>query len=80
MRDKRERFVKLAEARTDKAIKAIRLVGNLSHRSNYDFDDDDVEQILRALDKEIRALKIRFGESCGAKANTFRLKNSVDSK
>lgn len=74
MRDKRERFVSLAEARTDKAIKSIRLVGNLSNRSNYEYDDEDVAQIIRALEREVRALKTRFEESSSSRSQTFRLK------
>ena len=35
MESKRERFVRLAEARTNKTIDMIRLIGNLSNRNNY---------------------------------------------
>ena len=72
-RNKRERFVSLAEARTDKAIKSIRLLGNLSNRSNYDYDMEQVNQIIRALDKEIRALKLRFDDAGGSASQSFRL-------
>lgn len=72
-RDKRERFVSLAEARTDKAIKSIRLLGNLANRSNYDYDMAQVNQIIRALDKEIRALKLRFDDGGGSTSQAFRL-------
>lgn len=77
-RDKRERFISLAEARTDKAIRAIRLVGNLSNRSNYDYDAEDVAQIVRALEKEIRSLKSRFEEAGSSRSPVFRLRKSAD--
>ena len=76
MRDKRERFVSLAEARTDKAIRAIRLVGNLSNRSNYEYDEDEAVQIVRALEKEVRALKLRFEESGISHSQSFRLRTT----
>lgn len=76
MRDKRERFVSLAEARTEKAIRAIRLVGNLSNRSNYDYDDDEAVQIVRVLEKEVRALKLRFEESGTSRSPSFRLRTT----
>lgn len=74
MRDRRERFVALAEARTDRALEAIRLLGNLSNRSNYEYTQADVSQILRALDSEIKSLRSRFAEVDGGPDRSFRLK------
>ena len=74
MRDRRERFVSLAEARTEKALHAIRLLGNLANRSNYEYHDGDVEQILKALEKEIRNLKTTFQDSGVGRASSFKLK------
>jgi hypothetical protein len=56
----REKFVILANSRVNKAIKAIHLIGNLSNRSNYDYTDEDVHKIFRALNEEITACKRRF--------------------
>ena len=56
----RKRFVELANKRVSKALKSIQLIGNLSNRSNYDFTDEDVTKILRALQDEISACKKRF--------------------
>jgi hypothetical protein len=56
----RQKFVQLAEARVNKTLKDIQLIGNLSNRSNYDYTDEDVEQIFRALSQEIAACKKRF--------------------
>jgi hypothetical protein len=36
----REKFVELAEKRVSKAVKYLRLVGNLSNRSTYEYGDD----------------------------------------
>ncbi len=43
--EKRQKFVELAEARVNRAIKDIRLIGNLSNRSAYDFSEDDVRKM-----------------------------------
>jgi hypothetical protein len=56
----REKFVQLAQARVNKALKDIQLIGNLSNRSNYDYTDEDVTKIFRALNEEIAACKKRF--------------------
>lgn len=56
----RKRFVELANKRVSRALKSIQLIGNLSNRSNYDFTEDDVVKILRALQEELSACKKRF--------------------
>ena len=56
----RQKFVHLAEARVNKTLKDIQLIGNLSNRSNYDYTDEDVEKIFRALSQEIAACRKRF--------------------
>lgn len=73
MRDRRERFISLAEARTDKALSAIRLIGNLSNRSNYEFTDAEVSKIIRALENEVRAVKARFADASSGRDRSFRL-------
>lgn len=57
---KRINFVRLAEARVNKAIKTIQVVGNLSNRGNYDYSEADVKLILGALRKEIKDLEAKF--------------------
>lgn len=56
----RAKFVKLASARVSKALKDIQLIGNLSNRSNYDYTDEDVAKIFKALSDEISACKRKF--------------------
>ncbi|MDT3684767.1 MAG: hypothetical protein RO009_06975 [Pseudorhodoplanes sp.] len=56
----REKFVQLAQARVNKALKDIQLIGNLSNRSNYDYTDEDVTKIFKALNEELAACKKRF--------------------
>jgi hypothetical protein len=60
---KREKFVELAENRTRNAIKAIRVIGKLGNKHAYEYDDSDVSKIVRALNKEIEALKARMTHS-----------------
>ena len=40
---KREKFIRLAENRTNKALDMIRLIGNLSNKAVYDYSEDDVK-------------------------------------
>jgi hypothetical protein len=56
----REKFVVLAKKRVSKAMKDIQLIGNLSNRSNYDYTEEDVTKILKALSAEIAACRKKF--------------------
>lgn len=73
MSNKRKKFVDLAEARVNRAIKDLQLIGNLSNRSAYEYGDDDVKKIFGALQKELNAAKSRFTGSDGSKEEGFRL-------
>ena len=57
---KRERFVRLAEARTNKILEMMKLLGNCSSKSNYDYTEEDVKKIFTALEKELKNTKNRF--------------------
>ena len=73
MRDKRSKFVELVENRVNRAIKDIRLIGNLANKSAYSYTDDDVRKIFRALQKELESAKARFTGDSGGKDSDFRL-------
>jgi hypothetical protein len=72
-RDKRAKFVELAESRTSAAIRAIRVIGKLGNKAHYEFTESDVKKITQALSREIDELKVRL-MSKGTKAQVeFRL-------
>jgi hypothetical protein len=56
----REKFVRLAMKRVSNALKAIRLIGNLSNKSNYDYNEADVQKIFKALQDELSASRKKF--------------------
>ena len=57
---KRARFVRIAEARTNKILDMMRLLGNCSSKSNYEYTDEDIKKIFGALEKELKNTKNRF--------------------
>lgn len=63
---KRENFIRLAEGRVTRAIDSIRVIGNLSNRSNYEYTEEDSKRIIDALQREVSELKAQFKP----KANT----------
>jgi hypothetical protein len=70
---KRDKFVGLAEARVSRALQAIRVVGNLSNRNNYEYSEDDVRKIVKALTAEVDALQARFRSSDTKARPEFKL-------
>ena len=60
VRDKRKKFEEIATRRVNRVIKEIRLIGNLSNRSAYEFADDDIRKICKARQRELDVMKSRF--------------------
>jgi hypothetical protein len=73
VKDKRAKFVELAESRTVNAIRAIRVIGKLGNKSAYEYDDADVKKIISALSKEVDALKARLGQKTNKGEVEFKL-------
>ncbi len=67
------RFKRLAEARVTKTIKDIRLIANLSNRSNYSYTAGDIEKIFKALERELKAARSRFDGDHGDNGVRFSL-------
>ena len=58
----RERFVRIAEARTQKIIDMIELLGNCSNPYNYEYTQKDVEKMYGAIEAALKASKARYSE------------------
>ena len=72
-RDKRTKFVELAERRTVNAIRAIRVIGKLGNPFAYEYDEADVKKIVNALNKEVEDLRLKMMKK-GSKATVeFKL-------
>ena len=69
----RGKFVELANTRVNGAIKTIRLIGNLSNRSNYSYTESDVEKVFAALRRELRAAERRFRSTGKGESSVFQL-------
>lgn len=72
MNEKRERFVRVAESRTNKIIEMIRLLGNCSNKSNYEYDEKDISRIFDVIKRELNDSQAKFKISF-KKNRDFRL-------
>lgn len=57
---KRERFKRIAEARVNKILDMMRLLGNCASPSNYEYTDEDIKKIFNALERELKNTKNKF--------------------
>jgi hypothetical protein len=57
---KEDRFVRIAEARTNKAADMIRLLGNCSNRKTYEYSEEDIRKIFAYLESELKIAKSQF--------------------
>lgn len=71
--EKREKFVRLAEGRTQSALDAIRKLGNLSNRRAYEYNDADVKKVIKALRDATGEVERKFGSISGDGADKFKL-------
>lgn len=68
-----DNFVRLAEARTNKIIDMIGLLGNLSNKSNYIYTEDQVESIFNSIQQALDESKQKFSNEPIQKKKKFRL-------
>ena len=60
---KREKFIRLAEARTNKIIDTLQLLGNLSNTGAYDYTKKDVDQMFKAIEDAIADIRKKYNKT-----------------
>jgi len=53
-------FKKLASHRIPRALNSIKLIGNLSNKSSYEYKEEDVEKIFKEINNSINKLKKNY--------------------
>ena len=56
-------FRRLATKRTNTVIDKLRILGHCANPWLYDYSEDDVKKMFRAIDAELRAVKSKFRNS-----------------
>lgn len=70
--DKKGNFKRIAEARTNKLLDALVLLGNLSNKSYYEYSQEQVDAMFDAIQEELDNQRKRFSEE-EHKKRKFRL-------
>lgn len=60
---RRDRFKKIAEARTNRLLNDIRLLGNTGNKTLYRYDQADVDKIFETIEKKLVEARSRFKTS-----------------
>lgn len=68
---RRARFKRIAEARTNRLLNDIRLLGNTGNKTLYRYDLVDVEKIFATIEKKLTETRAKFKTS--KKEKPFRL-------
>jgi hypothetical protein len=55
-----EKFKRLATCRTNLVIDKLRVLGNLSNKSNYEYSETEISKIFGAIDTQLRIIKSKF--------------------
>ncbi len=71
---KRDRFVRLAENRTNKILNMIQLLGNCANTSLYEYTDEDVEKIFTAIENSVKEAKRKYSKAEAVKPAKFTLR------
>ncbi|MEK6679760.1 MAG: hypothetical protein AABY39_10125 [Nitrospirota bacterium] len=67
---KSERFKRLAAKRTNEILEKIRIIGNCSNKSSYEYTEEEVNKIFSEIDKQLKLTKAKF---LAGKRERFRL-------
>lgn len=55
-----DRFVRLATKRVNAVLEKIRVVGNCSNRSAYEYSEEEVNKIFSVINHELGEAKAKF--------------------
>lgn len=57
---KRERFKRLGTQRTNSVLQRLKVLGNCSNRSAYDYTEEEINKIFSEIERRVRETKAKF--------------------
>jgi len=58
--DKHEKFKRIATKRVNEILTKIDTLGNCSNKSNYSYEEEDIQKIFKAIDLKLKETKSLF--------------------
>ena len=71
----RLKFIRLAEKRINKVAKQLQLIGNLSNKTNYAYNDEEVEKMFAYIDSCVQSARERFKTTSTGPETVFTLED-----
>ena len=66
---KHKNFKRIAEARTEKVLDMLDLIGNLSNTSFYEYDNKEIKAIFETIQKSVDENKKKFSKKKSKKTS-----------
>lgn len=60
MNNRSDRFKRLATQRTNSVLLRLKVLGNCSNRSAYEYDEEDIAKIFAEIERMVRETKAKF--------------------
>ncbi len=71
---KHDKFIRLAEARTNKILDMLKLLGNCSNKNVYDYTAEDVDKIFSAIECSVKEARRKYVVNETVRNSRFSLK------
>lgn len=68
---KRERFKNVAGRRVQNILDGMDSLSKCANRSNYDYDNDDIAKMMKAIKDKIKVLEAAYTSNAKSSKNTF---------
>lgn len=68
---KRDRFKRVASRRVDNILKNIRSLSKCSNTNNYEYNEEDVSKMIKAIRDEIKIMETLYKKSLSNDSETF---------
>ena len=60
MDNRRQNFKRLAASRTNEVLRRLKILGNCSNRSHYDYTEEEVNKVFSEIERKVREAKGKF--------------------
>ena len=69
---KRDRFTNVAGRRVQKVLDSIDSLSKCANRNNYDFTNEDVTKMIKAIKEKVRLLESSYTSNTKTTKNSFQ--------
>lgn len=59
-KNKRDRFLEVAEKRTNAVLERIRILGNCANKNIYEYENEEIVKIFKIIQKQLDDTKLLF--------------------